>query len=118
MRENSSGGLARDHGAHDVANCEGGRAFELGFALSGQGIRSFAGLADANGERSGVEDGIAIAEFAAVVDFDLHASEALDHEFSGESGVPTGSAGHDAHLLEIAKLLFGDLHVIEEDFSG
>ena len=48
------------------------------------------------------EDGIAIAEFAAVVDFDRNARQALDHEFAGEGGVPTGAAGDDAHALEFA----------------
>ena len=68
--EDGTGGFARDHGAHHVAYCEGGRALELGFALAGEGVGGFAGLADADGERFGVEDRISVAKLATVVDFD------------------------------------------------
>jgi len=111
-------GFAGDHRAHYVADGERGRAFDFRFALRGQRVRGFAGLADANGQRFGIEDGIAIAKFAAVIDFDLQAREALDHEFAGEGGVPACSTGDNAHLLELAELLLGDLHFVEEDFSG
>ena len=48
-----------------------------------------------------IDDGIAIAEFAAVVHFDVKARQALDHEFAGQSGVPAGSAGDDFTPVEI-----------------
>jgi hypothetical protein len=48
----------------------------------------------------------------------LQAGQPLDHEFSGQGGVPARSTGDDAHLLEFAELLFGDLHLVQEDSSG
>ena len=51
-------------------------AFLFGFALRGQGVRGFAGLADADHQRVRVDDGIAIAEFAAVIDFDRECAPA------------------------------------------
>ena len=95
-----------------------GEPLSFGFALRGQSVRGFSGLADADRQRFCIEDGIAIAEFAAVIDFDLQAGKPFDHELSGEAGVPAGAAGDDAHLLEFAELLFGDVHFVEEDFSG
>ncbi len=118
VRDDRASGFAGDHRAHYVADGERRGAFDFRFTLRGKRVRCFAGLADANGQCFGIEDGIAIAEFAAVIDFDLQAREALDHEFSGEGGVPACSAGDDAHLLELAELLFGDLHFVEEDLSG
>src|SRR5690242_4179819 len=118
MGEDGSGGFASDHGAHDVANGEGGRALLLGFALGRDGVRRFARLADADGQRLGVENGIAVAEFAAVIDFDRQTGEPLDHKFSGESRVPTGAASDDANLLEGAELLAADVHIAEINLTG
>ena len=43
----------------------------------------------------GIDDRIAIAEFAAVVHFHGNARQPLDHEFAGEPGVPARAAGDD-----------------------
>ena len=94
-----------------------GEPLQLCFALRRQSVRGFAGLTDANGQGFRIHEWIAIAEFAAVVDFDLQARQPLDHEFPGQGGVPARSASDDAHLLEIAELLLGDLHFVEENFS-
>src|SRR4029077_6167614 len=76
------------------------------------------GLTDANGQRLAVENGIAIAELTAVIDFHLHTGEPLDHEFSGQAGVPARSAGHDSNLLEVSELLLRNFHVVQENLSG
>ena len=70
VRQNRAGRFARDHRAHHVADGERRRAFEFGFALAGERVGGFAGLADADCQRLRVENRIAIAELAAVVDFD------------------------------------------------
>ena len=64
------------------------------------------------------EDGIAIAPFAGVVDFDRHAGQVLDHELAGQSGMPTGAAGGDIDFLQRFELGFADLHLVEEDGAG
>ena len=81
------------------------RALLFCFALRGQSVRGFAGLADADRQRFRIEDGIAIAEFAAVVHFHGKPREPLDHEFAGQPGVPAGAARDDADLLKFAELL-------------
>ena len=62
--------------------------------------------------------GIAVAEFAAVVDFDGNARQSLDHEFAGKSGVPACAAGDDLDVAEIAEFLFADVDFVQEDVAG
>ena len=44
---------------------------------------------------SAADDGIAIAELAAVIHFHRNARQLLDHELAGQRGVPAGAAGDD-----------------------
>ncbi len=118
VRQDGSCRFAGDHRAHYIADRECRRALQLGFALPRQRVRGFTGLADAHRQGLAVQNGIAIAKLAAVIDFHLHAGQSLDHEFPSQARVPTRSAGYYAHLLEIAELLLGNLHVVEEDLSG
>ena len=67
---------------------------------------------------SGPEDGIAIAPFAGVIDFDGNAGQAFDHELAGQSGMPTGAAGGDIDFLAALELGFVDVHFVEEDGAG
>ena len=46
----------------------------------------------------GVDDRIAVAELAAVIDFDRDARQLLDHELAGQRRVPAGAAGDDLDL--------------------
>src|SRR5712672_2396260 len=116
--QNGARGFASYHRAHHVANRQRWRTFQFCFALTGERVGRFARLADAYGQSLAVENGIAIAELAAVVDLDLHTREPLNHELAGQAGVPARSAGHDAHLIEIAELLLRDLHVVQENLSS
>src|SRR6202521_622780 len=118
MRQDGSSGLTGDHRTHDVADRERRRTFRFRFALRCKSVRSFAGLADANGQRLSIQDRISIAEFAALVHLDRQAGQLFDHEFPSESGVPTGATSDDAHLLEVAELVFGDFHLAEIDVAG
>src|SRR4029077_1711483 len=93
-------------------------SFLLGFALSGERIRSFARLADADDQRVIVQDGIAVAEFAAVIHLDGNSSQAFDHELTGQAGMPTGAAGDDFDVAKNAEVGLADLHLIEEDLAG
>jgi len=65
-----SGGLARDHGADYVADGERVGAFRFGFALSGDRVGGFTGLRNDQSDRAGIDDGIAVAPFAGVVNLD------------------------------------------------
>ncbi len=92
--------------------------FLLGFALRGQRVRGFAGLADANRQLFLIDDRIAIAELAAVIHFHGNFREPLDHEFAGQPGVPARAAGHDLDVAELAEFLLGDVHLVEEYLAG
>src|SRR5205085_10875419 len=63
------------------------------------------------------QNGIPIAEFAAIIHLDGHTGQLLDHEFSGKRGVPTGSAGYDPDLAKFLELLWRDVHLIEKNAS-
>src|SRR5208282_2924301 len=89
-----------------------------GFAFGRKRVRGFARLADGDDEAVLVENRIAIAEFAAVVDFDRNVRQPLDHEFPGEPGVPARAAGDDLDVVKIAELLVGDVHFVQEDFAS
>ena len=116
--QNRSRRLARDHRTVHIANGQRLGALLLGFPLRGQSVRGFAGLADANREGLGIDDRIAIPELAAVVHFDGNFRELLDHEFAGLPGVPARAAGHDLDLRELAELLLGNVHLVEEHLAG
>jgi len=92
VRGNRAVSFARDHGTHDVADCQRGRALRFRFALSRQRVGGFAGLADAHGQRIRIDDRIAVAKFTSIVHFDWETSETLDHEFCGQTGVPARAA--------------------------
>ena len=118
MRQDRAGGFARDHGAHHIADGQRFGALLFGLALGGERIRRFSRLADADDQRAIVDNGVAIAEFAAVIHFHGNPGQPLDHEFAGQAGVPTGAAGNNLDAAEIAELLLGDGHFVEEDFAG
>src|SRR6185437_4700763 len=118
VRIDRAAGLAREHGADDVANRKDFRALLAGFALRSESVRRFAGLADGNDQAMLIENRIAVTKFAAVIDLDGEMSEALDHEFAGESCVPTGAAGDNFYVAEIAELFLGDVHLVEKYLAG
>ncbi len=118
VRVDGARGFARDHGTDHVADREGLRSFLLGLALRGEGIGGFARLRDHDRQRVAPEDGIAVAELAAVIDFHRHTRQLLDHEFPRECGVPTGTAGDDLDLPELAELLGRDIHFVEKNTAG
>ena len=74
----------------------------LGLALRGQRVGGFAGLRNHHRQRVLADDGIAVAELAAVIHFHRDARQLLDHELAGQRGVPAGAAGDDPHLAEFA----------------
>ena len=89
-----------------------------GFVQGRQRVGGFAGLRNHDGQRVRPDDRIAIAEFAAVIDFDGNPRQPLDHELAGQRRVPTGAAGDDAHLAESLEVLRRNLHLVEEDSPG
>ncbi len=110
--------LAGHHGTEHVADGERFRAFLLGLALRGQGIGGLAGLGDEHGQHVGGQHRVAIAELAAVIDFNGQARQFLDHELAGQGGVPACPAGHDLDLPKLAELPGGDVHFVQEDAAG
>ena len=111
-------GSAGDGGADDVADAEGLGSLVDELGLGGDGVGGLAGLGDEQADGAGVGDGVAVAILAGVVDVDGEAGEALDHELSGESGVPGGAAGGDGDLGGVADLVVGEVEIVEVDVPG
>ena len=84
VRVEGAGGLARDHGAHHVADGQRLRAFLLGLALRGQRVGRLARLRDHHRQRVVADDRIAVAELAAVIHLHRDARQLLDHELAGQ----------------------------------
>src|SRR5437763_178489 len=118
MRQNGARCFASDHGAYDITDGQRFGALLFGFPLSGKRIRSFTRLADADHQSVIVHDGIAVAEFAAVIHLHGNSGQPLDHELTGQAGMPTGAAGYNLYVAEITEVLFADLHLVEEDLAG
>src|SRR5215472_489800 len=117
MRVDRAGRFAGDHRADDIADGERLRTFGLGLALGGNGIGGFAGLRNHQRDRVRIDNRIAIAPFAGIVDFDGHTGKRLNHKLARQSGVPAGSAGDDVDLFCRAEFGFRDIHLIEKDVA-
>ena len=100
-------GFAGNGGAHAVVDREGAVAFAFGFAQGGEGVDSFAGLADREDEGVFVERGVAVTEFGSVFDFDWDAGEALDEVFRNEAGMPGGATGKEKNTVHAEEFLGG-----------
>jgi len=87
------------------------------FALGRERVRRLTGLADGDDQAVLVEDRVAIAEFAAVVHFDGHVRQPFNHKFSGEPCVPARAAGDDFHIVEVAELFLGNVHLVEKHLA-
>ena len=74
--------------------------FLAGFFERRQRIDGFAALGDGEHGAALVDNRIAIAVFAAVIDFDVQARQLLDVEFTDESAVVTGAAGDGDNPLK------------------
>ena len=118
MGQDRSRSFARNHRTLHVADRQCRRAFLLRLTLGRQRVRRFSGLTDANRKRLRIEDRIAIAKFAAVIDFHGNSRQPLNHELPGQTRVPTRPARDDAHIVEAAKLLLGNLHIVQKYFAG
>ena len=60
---------------------------------------------------------IAIAKLAGVIHFHRKLGQSLDHELARQPGVPTGAAGRDIDLLQLAEIVVGDVHLVEEHLA-
>ena len=109
MQVDAAVGFAGDGAADDVDDGQDLVAASARFAQAGQRVGGFAGLADDEDERAGVDGRVAVAEFAGVFDFDRDVREFLDEVFAGERGVPAGAAGGDHNTFDAAE--FGVGHV-------
>ena len=118
VRVNRPIGFARNHGADHVANAESLCSLGARLAHRGDGVGRFARLRDEDVEIVRASQRIAVAIFAGIVHLDRQLGEALDHELGSESCVPTGAAGGDGYVLKFAKVVLGDVHLVEKDLAG
>ena len=79
-------------------------AAALGLAQRGQRVGGLARLRDDDRQRVRRHDRTAIAELGAVVDFDRHARQLLDHELADQRRVPRRAAREDRDLLDRREL--------------
>ena len=86
---------ARDRGVDDVADREHRRAALARGLDGGQRVRRLPRLRHDDQQRLRVEERVAVAELAAVVDLARQAREPLDEELADEAGVPRRAAGHE-----------------------
>src|SRR5207245_9001068 len=63
-------------------------------------------------------DRVAVAELRGNIDPDRQPRQALDQELAHERRVPGGPARDQMELPARAKLLVGDLHLVEEDLPA
>ena len=97
--------VARGLAAHDVGEGKHRRAGLAGEPHRRQGVERLARLRDADDERVGVEDGLAVAELAGHVDLHRHARQLLDGVAADEAGVVRGAAGDDEDAPQAAQEL-------------
>ncbi len=91
---------------------------DFAFALRRDGVGGLARLGDDHRHFILFDQRIAVAEFAGVIHLDRNPRQPLDHVFAGQSGVPTGAAGGDVQLAQIAELFIGDVHLLQKHFAG
>ena len=107
VRVDRAGRFAREHRADHVADRQHFRALSGALRARAASVSAVSPDWLMDHQAVLVEDGIAIAELAAVIHFHRHVRQPLDHEFPGERRVPTGTARDDLHFAEIAELLLG-----------
>ena len=114
-REQHVVGVARGLAAHDVAEREDRRAGLPGEPHGGERVGRLARLGDADHQRVGAEDGLAVAELAGHVDLHRHARQLLDGVAHDEAGVIRGAAGDDEDAPQAAQHLVADADLGEVD---
>jgi len=121
MGQNGARGFASYHRAHHV--CKFAQRWRNLSILLRVGPRAwsavFAGLADAYGQSLAVENGVAIAKLAAVVDLDLHTPPGA-RSMNSRPGPRASSFRRPRCALaeRSAELFFGNLHVVQENLPG
>jgi hypothetical protein len=96
---------ARDLTPGDVYDGRDRRAFPPRLRQRGHRVRRLARLRDAERQGAVVDDGPAIAELAAVIDFDGQARHPLDQELADQRRVPRRAAGEKENPVEPRDLL-------------
>ena len=93
-------------------------ALALRLAKRGKRIGGLARLRDDDGQLVGGDDGIAIAVFRAVVDFDGNLRQRLDQVLADQPGVPGRPARDDRDLLERTERLFRNIEILEKNLPA
>ncbi len=91
------------------------RAFHARFFHRRQRIDCLAALCDGEHGRPLVEDGIAIAKFAAVIDLDMQTRQCLDIKLAHQSTKVAGAAGDGDHAVELARTFLRQVQFGQHD---
>jgi len=88
--------------ADGVDNAPDGRALATRFFKRGQRIDGFTALRDREYGCRFVDDGVAVAKFAAVVNVNLYPRQLLEIELAYQTAEVAGSTGHNGDSTQAA----------------
>ena len=108
-------GFAGDGAAHHVHDGQNPRSARFGFAQRRHGVERLARLADDDGERRPVHDGVAVAEFGRERHLHGDARELFQVVFADHTDVIRRAARDDRELLKVPQLLVRDLQTLKDD---
>ena len=109
-------GFAGDGGTDDVGHGQRAGAQAFCLAQGGQRVARFAGLADDDHQAAGINQRIAIAEFAGNVRLHRDAGEFFQVILAYEAGMVGRAAGDDEDLPDAAQVGFRPVQFRERDF--
>ena len=102
-------GLAGDGRFHRIDQGRARHALGLAVAQGRQGVGGLARLRDGDGQRSGPQGRLAIAEFRGDLDVDRQVGHLLDQVLAQQAGDIGGAAGDDLDALQLGEVqLAGD----------
>ena len=90
----------------------------MGELLGGEDVGRFARLAEHQREHVFVDQRIAVAELAAVLDFDMDPRQALDHALGGQARVPRTAAADGGEMADGAQFADGHPEFVQENLAG
>ena len=118
VRVHGAVGVPGDRAADDVADGDAAGALARGFVERRPRIRGLARLGDDDGQLVGRDDRVAIAVLRAVLDFDRHLRQRLDHVLADEPRVPRRAARQDGDLAQVLERVGRDVQILEEDLAA
>ncbi len=90
---------------HHVAHAKDSGTRLFGHFDGGQGICRFTGLRNRDDDVFVGDNGVAVAEFGGVFDFDRNSGQIFQEVFTHQTGVPRGATANDENALRVEQRL-------------